>query len=136
MDHNEMVSLVLLLVFVAIISLSPFGVQIFLYKKRDVLKDKLNKLKFGSLYEGIRLYSPYTLTYYPLFLLRRLSFALIMVFLADWVITQLVVLNLSSIAFITFLLRVKPFKDKFELKFTIFNEGIHLTMLLIYFPLI
>lgn len=119
-----------------ILSLSPIGIGVFLYKKREILKDKSSKLQYGSLYEGIRLNTSYTLTYYPIFLLRRLTFALIMVFLADWVITQIVLLNLSSLSMIAFLVKVKPFKDKSEHIFTLFNEGIHLAMLLIYFPLI
>ena len=88
MNKDEsIISLVVLILVVAFLTCSPVAILVFLYKKKDILKDKASKLKYGSLYEGLRLYSYSTYTYYPIFLLRRLTFAFIMVYLDNWVTT-------------------------------------------------
>lgn len=70
-----------MIVFVTLVF--PIGSMIFLYKKRSSLDSEDMKARYGTLYLNIRVDNPITLISTLLFLLRRLLFALSLVFISD-----------------------------------------------------
>ena len=66
---------------------------------------------------------PYALTHTILYFIRRLIYAISLVFLGDYPALQNVLFIVSSLGLLTFQFRVQPMDDKQSQALEIFNEG-------------
>lgn len=120
-----------------------FGLPVFVVKfyKRNL--DKLDetefKEKYGSVYEGLRLNErdedeneirENSLFYPAFFLMRRLIFSVIAIFMESLIVFQLAVLFACTITSIIYLIWFQPFESKFANRMEVLNDIT--TLLLLY----
>jgi len=80
------------------------------------------KHSFGSLYDDLRYSYKLPLLYHSIFILRRISFALVAVLLTHWPFFQVIWYFVQSVLIITYNLKVQPFKEPIHNYLEVFNE--------------
>ena len=102
----------------------PVVYGVLLHNKRESMKEYKTNVRFGSLFLGIRNYSHLQVFYSVLFLIRRLVFVCVLVFLEDnpGIAVQLVLaLNLT---FSVYFAEVNPHTSLILYRLEIVNEWI------------
>jgi hypothetical protein len=101
----------------------PLAIAFFLYRRFDDLQtDQALFAKFEALVASIKSTFRAASLYIVLFLLRRLVFALSLVFLTDWPLLQVNLLFLQSLSLLLYLLACRPFDDPVISAQELFNE--------------
>ena len=101
----------------------PIGVTIFFRKNLGKFSSDDFQQRFGSLYLNLKENVPYALTHTILYFIRRLIFAISLVFLGDYQALQNVLFIVSSLGLLTFQFRVQPMEDSQSQTLEIFNEA-------------
>jgi len=113
------VTSIILLVF---LSLCPFAVMFVLNKQKHPLNHPFYKVRMGTLYQNVdTVGKPLALLFTPLFLIRRLLFALFAV-MAENVLVQLFVTIYASLVLILFYAVVWPMSDTINNVLQLGNE--------------
>ncbi len=86
----------------------PLFVIGFLHKFREKLKDQEFRMKFVTLYFGVNTRRPFAKLVVPLFLTRRLLFAIAVVVLSEYTSLQIIINLIFSVFYLAFLIHVKP----------------------------
>jgi|LauGreDrversion4_2_1035121.scaffolds.fasta_scaffold70487_1 hypothetical protein len=95
------------------------------------------KRRFGSLFESLKLKKGrWPLLYNLLLLLRRLCYALSIIFLRNYQLFQVIIHCYSSLLILIYLIRVRPFKLPLLNRIEIFNEAIILSGSYILFQIV
>jgi hypothetical protein len=119
---QELTNSIMTCIFAVYIVTLPAIVYTFLNKNKEKLADEKFKEKFESLYLNIDVDTDNSLDMTTLFLLRRLFFSLLVIFLPN-TCTQLLVMVLSSLLMISFIISVKPLSEPYLNRMEIFNES-------------
>lgn len=93
-----------------------------LYKNRDNLNEKAFQHKYVALVEGLRTRYQGAWLLYSLFIARRLLFCATIFVLQDFPVLQVGAFVIQSVANLCYVLKVKPFLEKFDYYTEIFNE--------------
>jgi len=80
----------------------PIGAVFFFYKYTGRFSDEDFKARFGALYLNLKENSPIALAHTILFFIRRLIYALSLVFLGDYPAIQNLMLTVPSVCLIAF----------------------------------
>ena len=100
----------------------PIGVTIFFRKNLGKFSSDEFQQRFGSLYLNLKEDVPYALTHTILYFIRRLLYAISLVFLGDFPALQNILFILLSLGLLTFQFRVLPMDDRQSQALEIFNE--------------
>jgi len=101
----------------------PIFSQLLLKKKGEALTDKETREKYGTLYSGVEAYKkPDALAFTTLFCVRRLVIAASIVFLSTFLVGQVFVTVMSSLAITCWFAAVKPMEDAPTNFIYVFNE--------------
>jgi hypothetical protein len=87
-----------------------------------VLKKEQSQIRFGSIYFELRVESKLALLYNVLYMLRRLLFAMLIIFFEDNTFAQIQLMAFHSILLIIYNILVKPFELPLLNSLEIFNE--------------
>jgi len=102
----------MLWVFIVTIAAMPAVVCIFLcYNSKKLAEDKFEK-RYGALYSGLNVKKRSVLLYTPLFMLRRILFALVVCYLHGYIWVQLAFQIFCTLSFSSYLLAFKPLNSK------------------------
>lgn len=123
-DTESIINSLLSIVTLIFILACPIFSYLFLRKNKHRLGQESFKMRIASLYLNVDLKKERSTLLGTFFILRRLSFALIVVFMGQGVIIQILALTLGSIFMIKYLIEVKPLDSKFLNAMELFNECI------------
>ena len=101
----------------------PIGVTIFFRKNLGKFSSDDFQQRFGSLYLNLKENVPNALTHTILYFIRRLIYAISLVFLGDYPALQNILFIISSLGLLTFQFRVQPMDDRQSQALEIFNEA-------------
>ena len=101
----------------------PIGVWAFLWAKIGSLEDENTKKQFGSTYEELRMNSKAALLFNVIYMVRRLFFAAVAVFLDSLPSIQVALVILHCLLVLMYLVRVRPFADPVMNIMEILNEA-------------
>lgn len=102
---------------------------IFMYQHREVIGSSQFQELYGAYTTNLETYKKPKAVQYPfIFLLRRTSLVLIIVFLRRNIVAQVLSAVHSSLLMLTWLIQVKPFDAEYKNKLECFNEFIVLVM--------
>ena len=104
-----------------------------LRKKFERLREPTFKARFDSLYQNLDYYKPKALPQTSLFLIRRLLFALVIVFLGGSIVLQILVADALSTLLLAFYLSVWPMVGLIHNAIQIVNEIVVLVALWLMF---
>lgn len=113
---------VLSIIFFAFIPIAPVFVFFFLRKSKKKLKDKRFKMRFLSMYTALNIKKKYFMVVTPLFLVRRLIYALTIVFMNDYPVLQIAINLNFSLCYLIFLIKHMPMNKKYLNYLEIMNE--------------
>ena len=108
--------------------LFPFFVAYIMYKRRKIEEEdpaiEAYDRKYEALYEDFKTSDPFYVQYYFVFILRRVTYALLAYFMwqPEYTIIQLHLNQTISFMFLIYLVTYKPFLDPFLDKVEVFNE--------------
>ena len=122
LNSNSMFTTVYACINITMLLTLPVGYGVLLRSKRAAIPQEATKAKFGSLFLGISFLNIWQAWYSVLFLMRRLIFAAILIFLDERpyiVVLSVVALNLS---FIIYLAEIKPHNQPAIHKLELLNE--------------
>ncbi|CDW71173.1 UNKNOWN [Stylonychia lemnae] len=101
-------------------SIWPFLVIYFLFRNRDERQDKGFTEKYGSFFEGTQYWKTHTLFVVFHFLLRRMIFALSLIYLDMEV--QLALQMIISLGLLTYYISYQPMRKSFQNRLEVYNE--------------
>lgn len=96
-------------IFLVLLAL-PFLLNYYILSKRRFLNLKEVKSKYGESYEAFNNKSKYQILFNSYFLMRRLFYALFLVFITEMPIIQAAFLTNTSLVMILYFVEVKPYK--------------------------
>ena len=105
-----------------ILSLLPIFYAVLLLHKRKTMTVEATKVKFGSLFQGIRHLSVWQSFYSVIFLLRRMAFVLILVFLDERPFLVVALILESNLAFVCYIGYTDPHNQPSLRNLEILNE--------------
>ncbi len=111
----------------------PIVALLLLIKLREKLENTTYKNRFGSLYLNLKTTSNYYMISTFIFLMRRLIFACMIVFMDQSQLYQILANIAISLTVVVYLLLIKPIENKTLLAFEIYNE---VTLLLLSYMII
>jgi len=100
----------------------PFFMMHLIWTNRKIIKTKYFKRRFGMLTEELRRRTLLQLYYYPIFLFQRLFIAGVIVFGYSYPFFQVIAVIGSNIFMITYLIKVRPFKEENQRVTTVIDE--------------
>ncbi|TNV87623.1 hypothetical protein FGO68_gene4551 [Halteria grandinella] len=121
-DRNIFSSLLAICIFIAVI-IFPSFIWLLLWNKQALLDEEVSQQKFGSTYFELKTFSKSALLYNVFYTGRRLLFALVITFLGDAWVIQIVLMIIHSSLLMVYLLLVQPFMLPILNYVEIFNEG-------------
>lgn len=90
----------------------PIGVAIFFRKNLGKFSSDDFEERYGSLYLNLKEDVPVALTHTILYFIRRLVYAVSLVFLGEYPAIQNILFILSSLGLLVFQFRVQPMEDR------------------------
>ena len=102
-QNRSLIEKVAVIICISILSTLPFIYLTILFRKREMLTQEAQKAKIGSLFLGIRHFSIFQASYSVIFLLRRLAFIALLVFLEDrpcFVVMLVLILNMTFVCYV------------------------------------
>jgi len=117
-----------------LLSLFPLILALFLRFNRSILALETFKSRYGSMYSYVNPGNLHAAFYTVYFVLRRLLYALSIVYGGSLVGIQLMAQVLMSLLQLCYLVRVRPFTDPQNNALEIFNEGCILLILTCLLP--
>jgi hypothetical protein len=118
--------------YLLIVLIAPFWSLIFFSCNMELLKEKydlpnLNQRtfmrKFGTLFESTKIDKISNIHYNTIFLFRRLGFVLVVIYLEEYYVLQIIYALLNQMIFVNYLITNKPFKNPEDNKNELFTEG-------------
>jgi len=100
----------------------PVGVWTFLWRKMSSLEEENMKKLFGSTYEELRTNSRAALLFNVVYMVRRLFFAAVTVYLNEWPSIQVILVIFHCLVVLMYLMSVRPFVDPLMNRMEIMNE--------------
>ena len=89
----------------------PFIISMVLFLSRNKLSDENVQKRIGTLYIELEYDSKYALTYYPLFLARRVLYIFLIFEMADKRAIAVMINMLVCIIFTAYVILIRPFKN-------------------------
>ena len=86
-------------------------------------RDRVQRGRYGSYYAGVSLASNLKANYSFIYFIRRFILAVVIVFMRDQPVLQLIVILITSAFIIGYLLHVKPYKNENQNYIEIANES-------------
>ena len=111
-NSGEVIASLLAIINVDFFILLPALTYFMIVKNEYRIDDKRFVKRFGALYEDFKTDSHQALLYNYYFLVRRLLYAISLIFFASWSTSQLVVLTIGSYVLILYTIFVKPYKSR------------------------
>ena len=110
------------IIILTLVALMPLFLARFLHKRRENLAKPELKERYGTLYDGIRTGRPLQYNYSVVFVIRRLFFATITVFLLDFPHLAAQLFCLSNIVYISYFGFARPHDTTLSRRLEYFNE--------------
>lgn len=117
-DKIDFFVVVLLLIYLVAF---PFVQNNFLMKRFGEI-DKEKTKRYASLYENVNIEKKNSLRFTFNFCARRFAIAIIIVFLEDYIVFQIIAADIAVMAILSFYVAEKPMVDSFNNFIQIFNE--------------
>ena len=112
----------LLWVFLITLSAMPIITLVFLCKNQKQLETELVTRRYGALYDGLNVAKSAVIFYTPIFMIRRITFALVVCLLHGFVWVQLSFQFLCILTFSSYLVAYRPLISKKALGLELLNE--------------
>lgn len=124
----NVVSVFVAITFVIVLLYLPIMIMNILQRNyKKITKDKF-MTKYSTILRELHLTSTLKYMYYPVFLLRRVAFALTLVLMADSTVSQLAVLIFQSSMMTFYVVLIKPQQEKVMLVLTALGEILMITL--------
>jgi len=115
------------------VALMPGFFLIFYLKNFDRLGDYFFEKKFGATYEGLKTDQKTVLAYPIYFIVRRVTFVATCLFLYKYVLIQIILLIVTTMAAVCYLLHFSPFDEPLIGRLEVMNECFTLCLLFLLF---
>ena len=121
-DSGSILSTVLSCLWVTLIFVFPIIYVKLIFSPERNLENSTTVIKIGTLFEGLKLYSPAALLYPLVFCYRRVIFALCIVFQSKHPSFQISICFIQQVFVLLYLVYVRPFYHNKRNQIEIFNE--------------